>query len=69
VSVVLVNSGVGQELREHIERVLNLPPQMIGFELRFYRDEALTVKCEFYPQARDDPTGGQMPQPPLHGGL
>jgi hypothetical protein len=58
-AVLLPQGGAGKELREHIERVLNLPPNLIGFELRFHIGEALTCKCEFYPVPRL-PTPAQL---------
>ena len=42
-------------------RFLGLPERTIGFELRCYVNEAVTVKCEWYPEPNsEEPMAGQF---------
>lgn len=50
--ILIPESGPGAELREYIERTLNLPPQLVSFTLRFAKGEAITCVCDFYPHER-----------------
>lgn len=50
--ILIPDRGAGKELREHIERLLNLPPLIKSFTLTFKEGEAVVVICEFYPQLR-----------------
>lgn len=45
--------GRGKELSDMLRAEFGVPPDAIWFEVRFARDEAVTVKCEFFPRARD----------------
>lgn len=43
----------GYQLSGHLIRILGLPKDTIGFELRAYPDEAVRIKCEYYPELAD----------------
>lgn len=51
--ILIPEQGPGAELREYIERTLNLPPQIVSFSITFAKGEAVKVQCEFYPQERE----------------
>jgi hypothetical protein len=50
-------SGKGKEILAYLTRELNLPRHPKWLELRFAIDEAVTVKCEFMPEATEGADG------------
>ena len=43
----------GDEICEKLIKTLGLPKHTKGIELRFYVDEVITVKCEYYPELNE----------------
>lgn len=40
---------VGQQISKELQDALGLPKHTLGFTLRCYSDEIVTVECEYYP--------------------
>lgn len=49
--ILTTRTGKGKELCELLRRELGLPETVRWFEVRFSRDEPISVKCDFLPRA------------------
>lgn len=48
------NSGKGKEIADYLRHELGLPEKLISFEVKFERQELITVTCVYFPTERGD---------------
>lgn len=53
-AALVTTHGLGKELCDHLRKVLNIPEGVRWFEVRFAKDEAISVQCEYLPRQREE---------------
>lgn len=54
-------SGKGKEIADYLRRELGLPEKLISFEVKFERQELITVTCVYYPTERKESVADMPP--------
>lgn len=54
-TVMLSMRGKGLELQQLLRKELGVPDKCQWFEVRFERDELVTVRCQYLPEDRGEP--------------
>ena len=55
------NSGKGKEIADYLRHELGLPETLISFEVKFERQELITVTCVYYPTERKESVADMPP--------
>ena len=68
--MILISSrGKGKEICDYLREALNIPPNVIWFDVRFEPAAPVKVRCEFNAEELPEPEEEEPEVPPSHGSL